>query len=149
MATFDLRFPDDMRRALADFAATVDGHGPETVLAATGIPADDDPDIAGFWLDDLRGRISGDTAAALELLRNPAFGAGETTLPDDLAFAALRGFGTLRLTVRDTALQSLDDDALETGRIDRRRLPPDRRHALACYGAFGEIQAALCGILDL
>jgi len=148
MPTFDLRFPEQVRRPLAELAAMIADSGAASVLARTGVPAEDDPDFAAFWLAGLRERIEGDTAAALKLLGDPRFGTEAVVLANDDALAAVRGFTTLRLALRETALEPIPDEALETGRIDRRRLSPSRRHALACYGAFGEIQGVLCALLD-
>lgn len=148
MPVFDLRFPVEVREALAAVAAMISEAGPGAVLMKTAMPADADPDFAEIWVTALQERVEGDTAAVLRLLSDPAFGAGTVTLSEDEAFAAIRGFTTLRISLRETALEEIGDEALETGRIDRRRLTAPKRHALACYGALGEIQSVLCDLSD-
>ena len=144
MSTLDLRFPPEVRVVLADLAASLADAAPAAILALTEAPEDEDPEFSEHWLESLHERIDADTDAAVRLLATPDFGVAPVILDDDDALAALRGFTTLRLTLRETALAALPDEGLETGKVDRRKLRAAQRHAYACYGALGEIQAALC-----
>ena len=149
MPSVDLRFPGEVRLALADLArlladvAPGDGRGRQSQA-----PEDDDRDFAAEWLAGLRKRTKEDLGDALRLLKNPDFGEGPVVLDDNEALGALRGFTALRLTLRATALKALPDEALESGRVDRRKLAAPGRRAYACYGALGEIQAMLCEALS-
>ena len=148
MPVFDLRFHDDTRAVLAQLAETIAEAGPGAVLARSEPPPDDDPDFADGWIESLHDRIGADTEAVLALLRNPAFGSAPLELSDDEALAIIRGFTVLRLTLRETALNTIDDADLESGRIDRRRLSAPRRHALACYAVLGDLQGVFCALLE-
>lgn len=147
MPAIDLRFPGEVRAVLSDLGRMLSESAPAAMLQRTQAPQDDDPEFAESWLAGIHERVEEDVAAVIALFENPAFGEGPVELGDDEALAALRGFTVLRLTLRDTALREIDDEALETGRIDRRKLRIPQRHAYACYGALGEIQDALCHAL--
>lgn len=141
---FDLRFPDEVREALADLTRAVAEDAPAAILAHAHAPEDEDPEFAEHWLAELHTGIDGDTSGLLALLENKNFGTGPVELAECDALSALRGFTALRLTLRETSLREVDDEQLESGKVDRRKLTMPQRHAYACYGALGEIQMALC-----
>ena len=147
MPTLDLRFPTEVRGVLAELGRMLSDVAPASVLARTEAPEDEDPEFAEHWLAGLHERIEEDLTAVVRLLDMTDFGVAPVTLSQDESLAALRGFTVLRLTLRETALREIPDEALETGKIDRRKLTAPRRHAYACYGALGEIQAALCEMM--
>lgn len=147
MIRFDLRFPPEVREVLADLARSISEDAPAAILAHACPPEDEDPDFGDQWLAGLHTGIDEDTAGAVALFENKDFGTAPVELDEHAAFAALRGFTALRLTLRETALRGLPDESLETGKVDRRKLTAAQRHAYACYGALGEIQVALCEML--
>ena len=144
MPTFDLRFPPEVRLALHRLA---EGFGPELthpVALRAAVPHDADEDFSEVWLNALADRVDDDVAGLRHLLATQDFGAGPVTISEDEALAALRGFSVLRMAIRVTILRDIPDSDLESGEVDHRRLAPAARHAYACYGALGEIQAAIC-----
>lgn len=148
MAIIDLRFPVEIREALRLFA---DGYEPErihSVVESAEIPADADEDLAELWHSGLIAGVDADMRALVGLLSRPEFGRGAVAIPEDEAMHALRGFTVLRLALRSGPLRDVDDETLETDAVDRRRLTPAARHAYACYGILGQIQAALCDALE-
>lgn len=144
MPTFDLRFPPEIRGVLAELGQMLSDVAPASVLARTEAPEDEDPEFAEHWLAGLHERIEEDLTAVVRLFEMPDFGVAPVVLSEDEALAALRGFTVLRLTLRETALREIPDAALESGKLDRRKLSAPQRHAYACYGALGEIQSAIC-----
>jgi hypothetical protein len=147
MPTLDLRFPPEIRGVLAELGRMLSDVAPASVLARTEAPEDEDPEFAEHWLAGLHERIEEDLTAVVRLLDMPDFGVAPVTLSEDESLSALRGFTVLRLTLRETALREITDEAMEAGKVDRRKLTAPRRHAYACYGALGEIQAAICEML--
>lgn len=148
MTTLDLRFPREVRTVLAELSRMLADAAPASILTHTRPPEDEEPDFADQWLAGLHRSIDADTDAARRLLDRPDFGQDPVDIAEDEAFRALRGFAALRLALRETALNALPDEALETGKIDRRHLRAAQRHAYACYAALGEIQSALCDVLS-
>jgi hypothetical protein len=147
MPTLDLRFPPEIRGVLAELGRMLSDVAPASVLTRTEAPEDEDPEFAEHWLAGLHERIEEDLTAVVRLLDMPDFGVAPVKIPEDEALSALRGFTVLRLTLRETALREITDEAMEAGKVDRRKLTAPRRHAYACYGALGEIQAAICEML--
>lgn len=148
MAIVDLRFPSEIREALRRFAEAYEPELLHSVAASAEIPADSDEDLAELWHTGLITGLDSDMRALIGLLAQPQFGSGPVAIDEDEAMHALRGFSVLRLSIRAGILRDIDDDALESDEVDRLTLTPSARHAYACYGILGQIQAALCDALE-
>jgi hypothetical protein len=112
---------------------------------------EDDPEMRAAW----KAALADSAAAECALLAGALAGAkgnpAVVVLPDDeAAWTMLRALSAVRLTLRETVLAGVPDEALETehGTTPAAGLTAEEGHALACYDCFGLLQFALLRQLD-
>lgn len=113
---------------------------------------DDDTDLAAGWAELLANGAAEECA-----LLAAGIGAAEGNpailrIPDETAgWAIVRALSAVRLTLRESVFPDVPDSALENEAALARlapTIPPEQRHALACYDCFGLLQMALIDQLD-
>ena len=113
---------------------------------------EDDPELAAGWAE-LLARGAAEECALLAA----GIGAAEgdpavMRIPDtEAGWAVVRALSAVRLTLRESVFPDVPDAALEDEDALARiapTIPPEQRHALACYDCFGLLQLALLDQLD-
>lgn len=148
MIAIDLTLPREIKPILSLLARRLTEISIDAVDERSAPPDGEDEEFSEIWTEELRESARADLNSACDLLENTDFGVRKTLCEESAAFAAVRGFAALRLAMRKYALREIPDAELESGKILSPDLPLGKRHAYACYCAFGEIQSALCEILS-
>ena len=138
----------EWREALRDWLTTVLATSPTTWVREAFAPADEDEDLREAWQSDLSDALRDDLALLLGLLEEPGFGEGTMQLEEDVLLAAVRALSALRLHLRQHALASISDPALESGEWEVNALTPEIRDALTRYLQLGALQELLVNALD-
>jgi hypothetical protein len=106
----------------------------------------DDPDIDAAWKAALAESAATECAFLAASLAGAKGDPAVVTLADDEAgWAMLRALSAVRLTLRESVLAGVPDEALEgaTEATPAHGLTAEQGHALACYDCFGLLQFAL------
>lgn len=107
-----------------------------------------DADFAEQWRGELLAGQNEDVAALLGLFGDDFFADGTIGLDATNAEAVLRACAALRLTLRDSHLQGLEEDLLEAGEVDMDRLPEPQRRVFAAYIFLATLQEVVIQHLD-
>jgi hypothetical protein len=130
----------DVVRELAD--------GLSNRLAAHGGLEDLDAELREAWEGELLSAQGGDVRALLALFNDEFFQDGVVAFDADNAETVLRACAAVRLRVRETALATLGDEALEAGDVDLAPLGERTRRALMCYLFLATVQELIIRHLD-
>jgi hypothetical protein len=112
---------------------------------------EDDPEIRAAWRSALADSAASECAFLAGALAGAKGNPAVVVLPDDeAAWTMLRALSAVRLTLRETVLAAVPDEALESeeGATSPAGLTSEEGHALACYDCFGLLQFALLRQLD-
>lgn len=148
MAELRLSMTQEARTVLTDLLRLIAPAAARVSVSRACVPAEEG--IAGFWVETLTAQASEEA----RLLAAAFAGAkGEPAVivlrNEGQAHAFLRSLSAVRLALRDLVLADITDAQLESGEdLDDESLPPEKRHALACYACFGLLQQSLIAQLS-
>lgn len=112
---------------------------------------EDDTDLRATWKSSLAETVSAECAFLAAALAGAKGNPAVVILPgDEAGWTMLRALSAVRLTLRETVLAGVPDEALESdqGATPATGLTAEEGHALACYDCFGLLQFALLRQLD-
>ena len=123
---------DDLRPALA---------------VAPQVP-DHEAEFAEGWKEELLQSQNGDIGVFMGLFGSEFFLTGVMPLDPTNSDAILRACSAVRLRLREKHLQSLGDEALESGEMPLEELPEPQRRAFAAYLFLATLQELIVQHLD-
>jgi hypothetical protein len=116
-------------------------------VSPAGLP-DADPDLREAWCDELLQGQRSEIDALLALFGEEFFREGIVAFDGDNAEVILRACAAVRLRLRETVLQGLGDEVLETGELEISRLTPAVNRAFRCYVFLATVQEVIIQHLD-
>lgn len=145
MAEIRLSMTPEARAVLGDLLKLAAPAAARGAVNRAQVP-EDDPELRSAWRTSLAESAAAECAFLAAALAGARGDPAVVTLPDDEAgWTMLRALSAVRLTLRDTILAGVEDEALESGAetTDAAGLTAEEGHALACYDCFGLLQLAL------
>ncbi|MCE2863252.1 MAG: hypothetical protein RIR76_1139 [Verrucomicrobiota bacterium] len=119
----------------------------EVSAGVTGLP-DADDELREAWADELLAGQRGEVDALLALFGEEFFREGVVAFDGDNAEVILRACAAVRLRLREHALKTVGDEALETGELEISRLPRETNLAFRCYVFLATLQEVIIQHLD-
>lgn len=151
MAELRLAMTQDARRILAELLRLPAPAAARAAVDRARVP-DDDADLAAGWAALLGERAAAECAQLADGINGATGEPAVMRIADEAAgWALVRALSAVRLTLRESVFPDVPDSALEREAELARlapKLPPEQRHALACYDCFGLLQLALLDQLD-
>jgi hypothetical protein len=120
----------------------------EKSLAAPQALHDLDQEFRGAWIGELLEGQNGDLRALLALFDGEFFTEGIVAFDEKNAEPIVRACTAVRLQLRQRRLESLGDEALETGDVDMKGLDEPVRKAFMCYLFLATVQELIIQHLD-
>jgi hypothetical protein len=108
----------------------------------------DDPELRELLLESTLDEQRADLELFLRVFGTEFSVEGRIVVDEHAAERLLRACAALRLHLRENALASVPDGALETGEVPFDDLGPPERLAYACYGFLATLQELLVEFLD-
>lgn len=146
MAEIRLSMTPEARKVLGDLLRLAAPAAARGAVNRARLP-EDDREMRESWAATLGQSVSEECAFLAAALAGAKGDPAVVVLPSDEAgWTMLRALSAIRLTLRETVLAPVTDEALEDDtRLARvaAGLPSEQRHALACYDCFGLLQFAL------
>jgi hypothetical protein len=118
-----------------------------TLAVSPHVP-DHEEEFADGWKSELLQSQNGDIAVFLGLFGSEFFLTGVLPLDPTNSDAILRACSAVRLRLREKHLQSLGDEALESGEMPLEELPEPQRRAFATYFFLATLQELIVKHLD-
>lgn len=109
---------------------------------------DMDPELAAAWRSDLVAGQQADLDLMLGLFNEEFFSDGAITLDGSNAEAVLRASAAVRLRLRSSHLDGIDEEQLESGAIEMEELPEPVRRPFVCYLFLATLQELIIQHLD-
>ncbi len=150
MAEIRLSMTPEARTVLGDLLRLAAPAAARGAVNRARLP-EDDPEMRAAWKASLADSAAGECAFLAGALSGAKGNPAVVVLPDDeAAWTMLRALSAVRLTLRETVLAGVPDEALESedGATPASGLTAEEGHALACYDCFGLLQLALLRQLD-
>ena len=145
MAEIRLSMTPEARSVLGDLLRLAAPAAVRGAVNRADLP-EEDPDLRAAWQSSLAESVAAECAFLSAALAGAKGNPAVVTLPDDEAgWTMLRALSAVRLTLRETVLAGVPDEALESGSetTPASGLTGEEGHALACYDCFGLLQFAL------
>lgn len=145
MAEIRLSMTPEARAVLGDLLKLAAPAAARGAVNRARLP-EGDPELRESWRASLAESASGDCAFLAAALAGAKGNPAVVTLPgDEAGWTMLRALSAVRMTLRETVLAGVPDEALESGSetTPARGLTAEEGHALACYDCFGLLQFAL------
>ena len=111
-------------------------------------PPEQEADFSAMWADELLDAQNQDIAVLLALFGEDFFSEGIVYFDRHNAEAIARACSAVRLRLRDRFLETMGDEALESGDVDMTRLEAPVRKAFTCYLFLATIQELIIERLD-
>lgn len=147
MKHIDIRLSLEVVAPLLDLIRETAGELRATLAQPPELPELDE-EMRQAWLQDLLQSQDIDLRTLLGLFDGEFFHEGVIGLDEENADPVLRACAAVRLRLRSVHLHDLDDDAMETGRVEISTLPEPRRKAFMCYLFLATLQELVIQHLD-
>jgi hypothetical protein len=149
MAELRLSMTREARTVLSDLLRLIAPAAARVSVNRANVPGNDE-EIAGFWIETLTAQASEEARLLAVAFASAKGDPAVILLPNEAqAHAFLRALSAVRLALRDLVFADVTDAQLESVEdIDDESLPTEKRHALACYACFGQLQQSLIRQLD-
>ena len=150
MPELRLSMTAEARTVLTDLLKLIAPAAARVSVNRAQIP-DNDLEIAGFWTENLSAHATEEARLLAHAFAQAKGDPAIIILRDEAqACAFLRALSAVRFALRDLVFADISDDQLEdpSDLDDDESLPTEKRHALACYACFGQLQQSLIRQLD-
>jgi len=101
-----------------------------------------------LWKDELMLGQNEDVSALLALFNDEFYSDGVVMFDQNNVESIARACSAVRLRLRERYLQSVADEALETGEVELAKLPEPVRKAFMCYLFLATLQELIIQRLD-
>lgn len=107
-----------------------------------------DEDLREAWTQGLLESLQNDLDALNDLFMELGAGAGVLEVSDEQSERILRAASALRLRLRESCFRDIPEEALETGKVDFRKLSPEDQRVYGVYLFLAHLQEQLIAEID-
>lgn len=151
MAEIRLSMTPEARTVLGDLLRLAAPAAARGAVNRSSLPAGDD-EMRAAWSAAIGESVGAECAFLASAIAGAKGNPAVIRLgSEEEGWTMLRALAAIRLTLRETVLASVTDEALEDDRELAEvapGMPAEQRHALACYDCFGLLQFALLRHLE-
>lgn len=117
-------------------------------LASPGQAPEDDELLEEFWHSDLINSQREDVTSLVELFDDTFMETGRTVVFMEKADHLIRGCTAIRLKLRESSLEDIEDEALESGEFSFDELDFDARMGYGAYMLFASLQEMIIAQME-